>query len=90
MNGYECADCGETFEFPTLIDETSWEDFQGHRVRHEECTPACPFCEGDDIEEITLCPKCKADRTATGFDYCFACLPPETLADDKELIMRNT
>ena len=92
MNGFECADCGECFEFPSIDDSITWEDFQGHHVRHEETTLCCPECNSFDIEECRLCETCKTDRAMDGMDYCFAHLPQETRDDDRELIesMRNT
>lgn len=91
MNGFWCAECNSYFENPTITDSFVWEEFWGERVEHHETYESCPECQSEDLDEITLCPKCKADRTVTGFDYCFACLPPDVLADDKELVesMRN-
>ena len=92
MNGYFCAECEAVFEFPTLIDEITWEEAHGVRVEHAQCTLACPECESYDVEETRLCEKCKNERALDGVDYCFAHLPQDILEDDKELVesMRNT
>ena len=87
MNGYCCDDCGAVFQFPTIIDEITWEEFQGQRGRHEQRTLACPECESYQVEETRLCDKCKEDRSLDGFDYCFACLPEDILADDMREVL---
>lgn len=83
--GYEC-ECGAVFEFPSIIDSFTWEEFQGQRVRHEEHILACPECEGWDLEECGICEKCKQDRALDGMDYCFTCLPQDIKDDDAEFI----
>ena len=92
MNGYFCADCEEAFEYPSLEDETRWEEYQGVRVRHVQCSLVCPFCQSYSVEETRLCETCKTDRAMDGVDYCFAHLPQDILEDDKEIVesMRNT
>lgn len=90
--GYFCAECEEVFEFPTLIDETTWEEAHGVRARHEECILACPFCESYDVEETRICETCKTEQALDGVDYCFGCTPTDVKEDDAEFVaaMRNT
>lgn len=91
MNGFWCAACEAVFEFPTTTDSFTWEEFWGERVEHHETYLSCPECDSDDLDEITLCEKCKQDRTLDGLDYCFTCLPQDVKDDDAELVqsMRN-
>lgn len=66
---YLCANCGQMFDFPDVVDDFTSE-FWGGIVRHT--TTVCPSCGSDDFDEMDKCEVC-GEYIAPGEELCENC-----------------
>lgn len=83
---YECSDCMRIVDDDEVYHrrEVDREEFWGSPVDRVSITPTCPYCGGEELEEVRLCSKCDLNVAKEDDDWCDSCLgefakEPDTL-----------